>query len=321
MNEWQTMLSAVTAVFLVVGAGAFARARDWLTEEADQTLVRLTIWMLYPALILNTMGGNQKLFSTSSIFIAPILGYALPVLGIIVAYLVMKLLGKAMSLETRAEQLTFAVSVGLFNYSYIPVPLAQQLFPNDNATLSSLFLHNAGVDLAIWTIAVPIIKGRRSVSGLPRESLVVLGSIIAGALLNYFHLWDKRPMWLGKSLQMLGDMAIPMSLLLSGAMIADVWKEARFRAAGRTVLAGSIIRMVILPACFIALAMVLPVSTSLKRVLVIQAAMPSAMFSILMGRHFGGDVATAVRIVVATSILALGTIPVWLWIGFRLVGI
>lgn len=320
MNEWQTMLSAVASVFLVVGAGAFARGRDWLTEDADQTLVRLTIWMLYPALILDTMGGNQKLFSTNSIFVAPMLGYLLPVLGFAVAYLFLKLLGSSIALADRSQRATFIVAAGLFNYGYIPVPLTLQLFPDDAATLSSLFLHNAGVDLAIWTVAVPIIAGKRNAGGLPKESLIVLAAIVVGAALNYTGLWQRRPMWFADSVRMLATMAIPISLLLSGAMIADVWKVAKFRSAGRTVIAGVFLRLFLLPACFVALAVILPVSTGLKRVLVIQAAMPSAVFSIVMGRHFGGDVATAVRIVIATSILALGTIPLWLWIGFWMIG-
>jgi len=320
MNEWQTMLSAVASVFLVVIAGAFARGRDWLTEEADQTLVRLTIWMLYPALILDTMGSNDRLFSTNSIFIAPVIGFALPVLGFAVAFVSLKLLGKTLPMESRAHRMTFIVTVGLFNYGYIPVPLTLQLFPGDAATLSSLFLHNAGVDMAIWLIAVPLVAGKQATKGIPRESMVIIVTIATALLLNYTHLWQRRPIWFGDSVRMLGTMAIPISLLLSGAMIADVWKQAQFRSAGAPAVVGAFIRLAVLPACFVALAVLLPVSTGLKRVLVIQAAMPSAVFSIILGRHFGGDVAMAVRIVIITSIISLGTIPLWLWIGFKMIG-
>jgi malate permease and related proteins len=53
-------------------------------------------------------------------------------------------------------------------------------------------------------------------------------------------------------------------------------------------------------------------SGELRRVLYIQAAMPSAVFPIILARHYGGDPATAVRVVVATSVLGLITIPLWL---------
>jgi hypothetical protein len=54
-------------------------------------------------------------------------------------------------------------------------------------------------------------------------------------------------------------------------------------------------------------------------VIVIQAAMTSAVFPIVMSRHYGGDPATAVRAVVSTSVLGLVTIPWWLHVGQRLI--
>jgi len=319
MDQWQTILSSVASVFLVVMAGAFARGMDWLTEEADQTLVRLTIWMLYPCLILETMSGNTTLFTGNSLFVAPVIGYLLPMLGILVAFTVLRLAGRSLPLENASQRNTFIVAAGIFNYGFIPIPLTLQLFPGDAATLSSLLLHNAGVDLAIWTVGVSILAGKFGAKMPPKESFMMLAMIAVAGTLNYTGAWKHRPIWFGKSVEMLGAMAIPISLLLSGAMIADVWKQANFRSSGRTIAAASLVRLLVLPICFIGLAKILPVSINLKRVLVIQAAMPSAVFVIVLGRHFGGDVPTAVRIVVATSFLALATIPVWLWVGFRVI--
>jgi malate permease and related proteins len=59
----------------------------------------------------------------------------------------------------------------------------------------------------------------------------------------------------------------------------------------------------------------------LQRVLVLQAAMPAAVFSIVMARHYGGDAATALRVVLATSLLGLITIPLWLRFGIHLLGL
>ncbi|MCE2828062.1 MAG: AEC family transporter, partial [Verrucomicrobium sp.] len=50
----------------------------------------------------------------------------------------------------------------------------------------------------------------------------------------------------------------------------------------------------------------------LKRVLVVQAAMPAGVFPIVLSRLYGGDPATAVRIVAGTTLLSLVTIPLWI---------
>ena len=59
----------------------------------------------------------------------------------------------------------------------------------------------------------------------------------------------------------------------------------------------------------------------LKRVLVVQAAMPSGVSSILIARLYGGQPIVAVQIILGTTILALFTIPLWIHLGFSWVGL
>jgi predicted permease len=59
----------------------------------------------------------------------------------------------------------------------------------------------------------------------------------------------------------------------------------------------------------------------LKRVLVIQAAMPSGVFPIVLARHYGGQPLTAVQIVLGTTALGILTIPLWLRVGLAWTGL
>ena len=65
----------------------------------------------------------------------------------------------------------------------------------------------------------------------------------------------------------------------------------------------------------------LPFSTEIKRVLVVQAAMPAGVFPIVLARMYGGDPATAVRIVAGTTLLSLVTIPLWIRWGMAWLGL
>jgi len=69
------------------------------------------------------------------------------------------------------------------------------------------------------------------------------------------------------------------------------------------------LRLGILPVLFLLLAKYLPCSLELKRVITIQAAMAAAVFPIVMAKHYGGDPATALRVVLGTSLVGLVTIP------------
>jgi predicted permease len=89
----------------------------------------------------------------------------------------------------------------------------------------------------------------------------------------------------------------------------------------RVIGVASLLRLGLLPMGFLLLAKYLPASVELKRVIVLEAAMPSAVFPIVMAKHYGGDPPTAVRIVVGTSVIGLLTIPLWIRFGMKFAGL
>lgn len=80
-------------------------------------------------------------------------------------------------------------------------------------------------------------------------------------------------------------------------------------------------RQSVLPIGFLLVAKYLPASGELKRVIVLGAAMPAAVFPIVMARHYSGDPATAMRVVIGTSVVGLVTIPLWIRLGMSYVGL
>ena len=132
---------------------------------------------------------------------------------------------------------------------------------------------------------------------------------------------DQFPTAVLNAAHLVGQCAIPVGMILIGATVAD--HVAGFHSAGgaRTMALGSLLRLAVLPVLFLLVARWLPCSVELKRVILIQAAMPAAVFPIVMVRHYGGDPATALQVVMSTSILSLVTIPLWLHFGVRLAGL
>ena len=53
MNEFLAVLGAVVPVFGIAGVGLAIRKLNWLTEPADQSLLRVNINLLLPCLILD----------------------------------------------------------------------------------------------------------------------------------------------------------------------------------------------------------------------------------------------------------------------------
>jgi predicted permease len=306
------ILLAVAPVLLVIGAGYTCRKLAWLTAEADRSLIRLTVNFLTPCLIFSTIIGNPALRAPENLIAPPLVGFATVMAGFAIGAAASRLLPGASGATRRA----FAVGTGLYNYGYIPLPLSLAFF--DSATTGVLFLHNVGVEFALWTAGVAIFAGGRGIAW--RKALNPPVFAIAAAVgLNLLHAEQWLPSVVPKAAQLAGGAAIPLGLLLTGATFADLFRPQELRG-GIPVMAGAVaLRGVVTPWMFLAVAVWLPLSPELKRVVVMQAAMPAAVFPIVLARHYGGDAATSMQIVFGTTLAGLVTIPWWLQFGFGLI--
>ena len=323
MNSWWTIFSASMAVYVNIGVGAVTRRIGWLTEEADHSLLRLTVRVLYPCLIFSSVSNNAALRGTANIALPPLLGFGTMALGFALSAVVASLGRPVTGLLDRPQRGTFAACVGIFNYGFIPVPLVQLLF--DRPTLGVLFVHNVGADLAVWTLGMMLFggdPGRRWWQHMINAPSI---TIVLALATNLLGLAGYLPAFICQALEWLGHAGIPMSMILVGAIVADELQSdeqsQNTADSAKSIVWALVLRLGILPLTFLAIAAVLPASIELKRVLVIQAAMPCGTFPIVMARMYRGDPGVALRVVIGTSVVSLATIPLWIRAGLSLLGL
>lgn len=309
---YAALLGAVTPTFVVFGCGFILRRIRGLQPEADASLLTIAVNFLYPCFIADTIFRSTALQDFLNVLIPPVLGFSL----MLVCFAVAVLASRMMRLGTPQPARTFAFTAAIPNWGYLPIPLVQQLFGTN--TTGVLFVHNIGLELALWSVGVWLLSGSNS---WRRVFTVPFFAILGALVLNLLH----APRWLPRpvldSLHLLGQAAIPLSLLLTGALLADSVVALKEDRRGMITFAGCVVRALILPPFFLIAAWWLPLSLDLKKVLAVQAAMPCAMVPIMLSRHFRGDVGTAVQIVLASTALGLLTIPLWLRIGFAWLGL
>jgi malate permease and related proteins len=314
MTEVGPVLGAVIPVFMIMGAGFVLRRVAWLTAEADKSLLKLTVNVLLPCLILDAAFGNPALSQWRNLVLAPLVGALTVGLG----WTASRFAARSAGLETDRARRTFTLAVGLYNYGFVPIPLAILLF--GPSTVGVLFLHNLGVESALWTVGVMVLTGARAQIGYRQLINAPLVAMVLALTVNFSGAYPYVPKVLSTSIHLLGQCAIPLSLILAGAIIDDHLEEFHSRAAWRVIATAVALRLAILPVLFLLLARYLPVSLELKRVIVLQAAMPSAVFPIVMAKHFGGDPPTALRVVLGTSLVGLLTMPLWIRVGLAWIG-
>lgn len=333
MAQWPVILSAVGGVFGVIAAGAVARRLAWLTEEVDATLLRLCIGVLFPCFFFDVLLENPALEDARNIVLPPVVGFLATATGFAAGVALAYTVGPKLGLTTPAMRRTFVLTVGMFNYGYVPIPLVEAIFsPTDGgATLGVLVVHNVGVDLAMWSLGVLIVSGAFVRGWWKRMINPPTVAIVAALTINAVGLPDPETAptaalvsdTLRASAAMLGACAIPTALVLIGATITDELRKADLRQGWGVMAAGCTLRLGVLPLVFLGAAWALrdTVSPELRRVIAVEAAMPTAVFPVLLARLYGGDPGTAMRVALATSLVGLVTIPLWLMGGLAWLGL
>ncbi|MFM8364476.1 MAG: AEC family transporter [Verrucomicrobiota bacterium] len=304
-----TPFQIVLPVFLVLAAGYTLRRLGVFTEEGDRSLLGVLVKLFIPCLALDVIVGNEALVRPSNWLVPPLTGFTIATIG----YGVCLVFGKIFLREAGAAR-TFASVAGLQNYSYIPLTLCQALF--DHEVVGVLFAFSLGVEVAMWTLGVGLLPGQQTENKWRRIFLNPPTLAVAVALvLNAAGAGIWFPKALDSALHMLGLCAVPTGLLVSGAMLADHMKPGILRSGWGITAMGIFLRLGLLPAIILSAAVWLPFDSALKKVLVIQSAMPAAVFPIILAKLHGGEMPVALRVVLGTLIASLATIPLWLgWV-------
>ena len=287
--KYSELLAAVAPVFVVIAAGYGIRRAGWLSAEADHSLLRVVVNLLYPCLILQSMLGNPALDNVANVLLAPAVGFATVTAGYFACYWA----APAFGIREPVRRRTFAFTAGIFNYGYIALPVVQRLFPAETAGV--LFLHNVGVEVSLWTVGVMLLTGSS-----PREAWRHIFSIpvlaILGALaLNFLGARHWMPDFVLNAVKQMGQAAIPLGLILTGAAFADQLQATGAETQGAVGVGSCVLRLGLLPLGMLALARWLPAPLELRRVMVVQAAMPSAVIPVILARHYGADAPAALR--------------------------
>jgi predicted permease len=305
---WQLLL-LVVPVFALIGVGVAARKLHWVEDEAETGLIRLVVNVCAPCLIFESVSGNLALRTPANLLLPPLLGFGVTFLGIRAGLLVAQWIGLQVGTGLR----TFALTVGIANYGYLPLPIMEAIWGPESRAV--LLVHNIGVEAAIWTVGVLVLSGQSLREGWRKLVSPIVVTLLVAVAVNLGGGTEYLPTFLTSVVHSLAGCAIPLGLIMTGVNLAQYLHDPAELFDRRISLAAMALRMGVLPVMILALAYFLPLSVELKRVLVVQAAMPAAVIPIIIARLYGGHPRTAVQIVLGTTALGILVIPLWLQAG------
>ncbi|MCF7688643.1 MAG: AEC family transporter [Cephaloticoccus sp.] len=315
MPSYLQLLLLILPVFGVMGVGVVLRRINWLTEAADESLLRLVVNVLYPCIIFENVYANPALREPGNLGWAPLVGFGTMAAGIGVGYYAARALGFTVGTGLR----TFAFSAGIYNYAYITVPVVEALFGRE--TLGVLFVHNVGCEVAIWVVGVLVLSGQNLRTGWRKALSPPVWALMISVGVNLSGLGPLVPTVVMTVVHALAVCAIPFGLMLSGATLAEhLFRKPADLVDLRTTLGSVGLRLGVMTLLLLLLARYGPFSADLRHVILVQSVMPAGFLPLVLVKHYGGHPLVAVQVVLATVVVGLLAIPFWLRFGLAWVG-
>lgn len=292
MDALVTALNAVIPTFILVGLGAFA---DRLFPNLNlETLSRLSVYFLIPALIFSALAKTELTLNSALLLSGAYMVYLLA-LGAVA------LLGSRGFNRTKRGGLIIATLFGNTGNMGLPITL----FAYGQAGFERAVVLLV-VSLSIMFIAGPAVLASQGVKLSERLKdalkLPPIWATLAGIAINFLPIG--LPISLDRGVELLGDAAIPVMLLSLGMQMRRGWVWE----IGPAALRATLLRLIAGPFIAYGVAGVLGLEALDTKVLVLSAAMPTAVTMFVVAVEVGGDYQGLARSVVMTTIGSLAAI-------------
>ena len=287
MNLALTVLNITAPVFLLAAVG-FAWVKmgfEYRVEFVTRLAMTLSVPCLIFAALMQTDVDPEALAALS---LAAFVAYGLVMVG---CFVVVKL--------ARLDMQTYLAPLIFGNTGNLGLPLA--LFAFGEVGLGYAVVVFAVMAILSFTIGIWMVAGSGSLKRVVREPLV------AATLLGALFLWQgwETPAFLTNTIELIGQMAIPMMLITLGVAVARLETKAMTRAA---VL--SVVKVFICVGAEWLAAHWFGLEPIAAAVLIVQVATPVAVTSYLLAEKYGADAQPVAGLVVASTLLSVLALPV-----------
>jgi len=301
------LLGLTAPLFLLVLVGyALVRRGGWDKAAAD-ALTRFVFAVAVPALLFRLMSGFSRLPPTDARLLLAYFGGSLLVFGLarVAAHRLFRMDGAAQSV--------FGVGTIFSNNLLLGVPLAKTLLGEASLPVVSLVL--VFNSLLLWTLVTVSVEWARnrsaSLSGLVATVKGVIANPIVASILAgtaYSYTGFPLPDMIDRTLDLIGQAAIPLSLIALGMGLA----EFGIRGGIRESAAICAFKLVVHPAIVLLVAYALGLPPLETQAIVLLAALPVGANVYLMSRQFDTLAGPVAGSLVLSTIVAAASAPVML---------
>ncbi len=292
------IVAGLLPVFAVILLGFVMKRQHLIADTFWPAAERLTFTVLFPALlVVNTAGA--ELGRGASATVAAVIG------GIVIVSTICFVLRRPLGLD--GPGFTSLLQSAVRPNVYVGLAAAAAIFGGEGIALVSLCV-GVGVPV-VNIISVMALRrwGRDGAAGVSVWRAVAGHPLIiacaVGLTLNATGLG--LPPVIGPLLQILGTASLPLGLLAVGAGL----EPQALRACGAGVLAAGALKLIVLPAVMLTIAVGLGAGPHEAAIATVYGALPGSASAYVMARLMGGDAPFLAAAITATTLAAAVSLP------------
>jgi predicted permease len=295
-----TNISGLTlGIFLLIGLGAVIRRIGLLRYEDRTALNNIIIFLSLPALIFTAT--RRAPFSSTLVTIS-VIALAISLVGVAIGYM----LAKALRLEGPLFG-AFLLASGIGNTGYLGYPLTQALFGRSHL-VKAVFYDIFGTVFILFTVGIYFASKYGSGVKKPwKLGFTLAAPNLIALILGFAGQGVSLPVPIDLAINSLASSTVAVIMLSIGISL-----NARPKTAALPAIAAiTIVKLAVLPALALWLGAALTLPATVSGVALLQASMPMALMTFVIGDIYDLDRDFLSGAILVTTLLSVATIPAW----------
>lgn len=296
MDYFMQLLSIQMVLFVYILVGIYAKKKAIITKDNQQKYIDFVLQILMPCMIFNSYKQEITLEVIKKagimIGIAFFICFAAMLFG--------KILYRNYSFEKRSIMQYGTI---INNAGFAGLPLSGQIFGEPGLFYASFFLIPNRIFM--WSAGISLFE--KTDFKTKWKNVLLNPNIIAvelGLLRSVLRI--ELPDFMNASIATIGNAVSPISMIVVGAILADVNIKTIFE---KSVFYVAFVRLLLLPLLSIGIISLLRLDPTISGVTLVLTAMPVGTTTALLAAKYNADVDFASKCVFVTTMLSLITVP------------
>ncbi|WP_392486468.1 AEC family transporter [Haloimpatiens sp. FM7315] len=298
--ENNSVINQVIILFIIIILGYYSRKRGILNKEINKGLSNLLLRVTLPFMIIasfNYKFSPELLHNIKKIFI-----YSL-IIHMVLIPLSKVFYYKYPKDNDKKDILRFITVFS--NSGFMGYPVLGSLYGKVGILYASIF--NIPFNILSWTFGLMLFT--KSDNSKNIKKIITNPGIISVFIGIFFFTFSiKLPYVIQNSLELVGSITVPISMIIIGSMLAEVKIKEVFRE--KSIYYVSFVRLFLIPAITYIILSLIKADKLLINIAVIVEAMPAAAICSIFAESYDKNPEFASKGVFITTLLSVITIPI-----------